>query len=63
MCAASAAKLDGLAARNVAVLRSDMQAPVGANYRTNFELDNGISVDEQGSEGAEGVVVVRGSYS
>lgn len=46
----------------VAVLRDDSQTPLGANYRTAFELDNGVSVDETGSEGSVGQAVVEGSY-
>ncbi|KAF2349618.1 Insect cuticle protein [Trinorchestia longiramus] len=59
---AFAAKLDGLGG-NVQVLRDDSVAPVGARYRTSFQLDNGITVDEEGTEGSVGQSVVRGSYS
>ena len=56
----------------VSVIRDDSIAPVGAVYRTDFELDNGIVVLEEGSEGIDGVgpdgqtgpvSVSRGSYS
>jgi len=54
------AKLDGPL---ISVLRDDSEAPLGANYRTNFELDNGVSVDETGSPGSVGQAVVQGTYS
>ena len=56
----------------VAVIRDDSIAPVGAVYRTDFELDNGIVVLEEGVEGPDGtgpdgatgpVSVSSGSYS
>ena len=57
----------------VSVIRDDSIAPVGAIYRTDFELDNGMVVLEEGSEGVNGVgpdgetvgpvSVSRGSYS
>ena len=47
----------------VSVLRDDSVAPVGAIYRTDFALDNGVQVVEEGSEGVEGVSVSQGSYS
>ena len=58
LCALSAAQ------RNTfRVVSSDIQAPVGALYRTAFQTDNGIQVEESGSEGPEGTSVIRGSYS
>ena len=56
-----AAKLDNL--RLARLLRDDSVAPLGANYRTAFEIDNGIKVEETGSPGSVGQTVVRGSYS
>ena len=57
----------------VSVIRDDSIAPVGAIYRTDFALDNGVQVLEEGSEGVNGVgpdgetvgpvSVSRGSYS
>ena len=47
----------------VSVLRDDSVAPVGAIYRTDFALDNGVQVVEEGSEGPEGTSVSQGSYS
>jgi len=47
----------------VTVVRDDSVAPVGAAYKTDFELSNGITVQEEGSEGSEGQSNVVGSYS
>ena len=47
----------------VSVLRDDSVAPLGAVYRTDFELDNGVQVVEEGSPGIEGQTNVQGSYS
>jgi len=47
----------------VAVIRDDSIAPVGAVYRTDFALDNGIEVLEEGSPGVNGTTNVVGSYS
>ena len=58
LCAVTAAQLS-----QTRTLRSDIQAPVGALYRTSFETENGIQVQEEGNAGPEGVAVVRGSYS
>merc|ERR1712098_152645 len=48
---------------DVTVVRDDSVAPVGAVYKTDFELSNGIAVQEEGSEGSEGQTNVVGSYS
>merc|ERR1712098_828313 len=45
---------------DVTVVRDDSVAPVGAVYKTDFELSNGIAVQEEGCEGQTNVV---GSYS
>jgi len=45
------------------VIRDDSIAPVGAVYRTDFALDNGVQVVEEGSEGSEGQSNAQGSYS
>merc|ERR1711970_72426 len=47
----------------VAVIRDDSVAPQGALYRTDFALDNGVSVQEEGSPGVEGQANVVGSFS
>jgi len=59
---AAAAKLDGLGPV-VSVLRDDSVAPVGASYITDLQLDNGVSIREEGSAGSEGQANVAGSYS
>merc|ERR1719260_15037 len=47
----------------VLVLRDNSQAPAGdGSYRTDFELDNGIQVQEEGRPGIEGQINVQGSY-
>jgi len=58
--AASAAKLGGPV---VSVLRDDSVAPLGAVYRTDFALDNGVQVVDEGSPGIEGQANVQGQYS
>ncbi|XP_018008728.1 larval cuticle protein LCP-17 [Hyalella azteca] len=62
---ALSAKLDNLgrSASQIGVVRDDSVAPVGARYRTSFQTDNGITIEEEGSEGSVGQTVVRGSYS
>ena len=47
----------------VSVLRDDSVAPLGAVYRTDFALDNGVQVVEEGSPGVEGQTNVQGSHS
>ena len=47
----------------VSVVRDDSVAPLGAVYRTDFALDNGIQVVEEGSPGVEGQTNVQGSHS
>ena len=47
----------------VSVLRDDSVAPLGAVYRTDFALDNGVQVVEEGSEGSAGQSNSQGSYS
>ena len=64
ICAAMLA-LAGLASAmpqgpEVTVIRDDSIAPVGAIYRTDFALDNGVQVLEEGSEGQANS---QGSYS
>merc|ERR1711970_1648776 len=59
--------LAGLAAgapqQLVSVTRDDSVAPVGAVFRTDFALDNGVSVQEEGQPGIEGQANHAGSYS
>ena len=51
----------------VTVIRDDSVPALGAVYKTDFALDNGVEVIEEGSEGIEGlegpVSVSKGSYS
>merc|ERR1711973_192452 len=60
--------LAGLAARQnngpvVNVLRDDSVAPVGADFRTDFELDNGVSWQEEGRAGVEGQANHAGQFT
>merc|ERR1712055_185655 len=57
--------LAGLAAGvpQVAVVRDDSVAPVGAVFRTDFALDDGTTYLEEGSPGVEGQTNHAGSYS
>merc|ERR1711887_77119 len=56
------AKLDGLGPV-VNVLSDDSVAPVGADFRTAFTLDNGVSVQEEGQAGSLGQANHAGSYT
>jgi len=47
----------------VTVLRDDSVAPVGANFQTNLELDNGVVIQEEGRPGEKGQSNRSGSYS
>ena len=46
----------------VQLLRDDRVAPVGAAFSYAIEADNGIASNVEGSAGAEGASVMRGSY-
>jgi len=58
---AAAAKLDDRPL--VLVLRDNSQAPAAdGSYITDFQLDNGIEVQEQGTPGSEGQINSQGSF-
>ena len=48
---------------NVEVLQDVRDGPVGANYNNLLELDNGVRIEESGSEGSVGQSNSQGRYS
>ncbi|CAL4242760.1 unnamed protein product [Meganyctiphanes norvegica] len=59
---AAPAKLGG-EEQFAAILREDVIAPVGADFSTDIETDNGIRLSSRGSTGSAGQANIAGSYS
>ena len=54
---------EGIAEQIAGVLTDEREGPVGAVFRHVLETDDGTRIEQEGSPGANGTAVIRGSYS